>query len=166
VQAVLEKVRVKGITHITGGGFYENFPRVTPDGMGVQLNASAWEVPEIFDFLKDHGEMSLEEMYGVFNMGVGMALIVRKEMVEEARARVAVFASGSGTNFEAMMHHANRDFDVVTLVCDVPKAHVIGKAAAQGVETVVLDPATFPSKADYEQEIIAKLKRANVEWII
>ena len=87
-------------------------------------------------------------------------------MVEEARARVAVFASGSGTNFEAMMHHANRDFDVVTLVCDVPKAHVIGKAAAQGVETVVLDPATFPSKADYEQEIIAKLKRANVEWII
>src|SRR5699024_8710661 len=83
VQAVLEKVRAKGITHITGGGFYENFPRVMPDGMGVQLNASAWEVPEIFDFLKDHGEMSLEEMYGVFNMGVGMALIVRKEDVEE-----------------------------------------------------------------------------------
>src|SRR5699024_3091599 len=87
-------------------------------------------------------------------------------MVAEARARVAVFASGAGTNFEAIMHHANRDFDVVMLICDVPKAHVIGKAAGLGVETVVLDPKTYPSKVDYEKEIITKLKRANVEWIV
>ena len=83
VQAVLEKVNIKGITHITGGGFYENFPRVTPEGMGVQLDVSAWEVPEIFDFLQQHGEMSNEEMYGVFNMGVGMAFIISREDAEE-----------------------------------------------------------------------------------
>lgn len=87
-------------------------------------------------------------------------------MKMEARARVAIFASGTGTNFEAIMNNSHRAFDVVMLICDVPKAHVIGKAAGFGVETVVLDPKKFPSKADYEKEIITKLKRANVEWIV
>lgn len=83
----------------------------------------------------------------------------------ERRARVAVFASRTGSNFEAIMAHQNRSFDVVMLVCDKPKAHVIGLAGSHGVETVVLDPETFPSKEAYETEIIQKLKRANVEFI-
>lgn len=83
VQAVLEKVIVKGISHITGGGFYENFPRVIPKGLGVQLDESSWTVPEIFPFLQKHGNMTKEEMYGVFNMGIGMALVVAKEDAEE-----------------------------------------------------------------------------------
>lgn len=84
----------------------------------------------------------------------------------EVRPRVAVFASGTGTNFEAMMTSREREFDVVMLVCDQPKAHVIGKAASFGVETVVLDPHKFPSKEAYEEEILKKLKRANVQWIV
>lgn len=87
-------------------------------------------------------------------------------MAIEKRARVAVFASGTGTNFEAMMADQSRGFDVVLLICDKPKAHVIGKAAGYGVETVVLDAGTFPSKKDYEKEILTKLTRANVEWIV
>lgn len=87
-------------------------------------------------------------------------------MVLEHRARVAVFASGRGTNFDAMIHHQDRAFDIVLLVCDKPKAHVIGKAAANGVETVVLEPEKFASKAEYEAEILSKLKRAKVEWIV
>lgn len=86
IQAVLEKVTIKGISHITGGGFYENFPRVTPEGMGVQLDVSAWEVPEIFDFLQKQSNMSKEEMYGVFNMGIGMAFIISQEDKEEVLA--------------------------------------------------------------------------------
>src|SRR5690625_421178 len=86
-------------------------------------------------------------------------------MVLEYRARVAVFASGTGSNFEAMMNSKGRNFDVVMLVCDKPKAHVIGKAASFGVETVVLEPEKFASKEEYESEILKKLKRANVEWI-
>ena len=84
----------------------------------------------------------------------------------EVRARVAVFASGTGTNFEAMMTSKDRNFDVVMLVCDKPKAHVIGKAAGFGVETVILNPNDFSSKAAYEKEILNKLKRANVQWIV
>src|SRR5690625_3440493 len=83
----------------------------------------------------------------------------------DVRTRVAVFASGTGTNFEAMMTSTDRNFDVVMLICDQPKAHVIGKAARFGVETVVLEPKTFSSKEAYEQAILAKLKRANVQWI-
>src|SRR5699024_290517 len=83
VQAVLEKVMIKGISHITGGGFYENFPRVMPEGLGVEIDETAWEVPEIFEFLKQHGKMTNEEMYGVFNMGVGMALVISEEDADE-----------------------------------------------------------------------------------
>ena len=84
----------------------------------------------------------------------------------DIRPRVAVFASGAGTNFEAMMNSNNRQFDVVMLICDKPKAHVIGKAASFGTETVVLDPKTYPSKVDYEKKIIQQLKRANVQWVV
>lgn len=83
----------------------------------------------------------------------------------ERRARVAVFASGTGSNFEAMMANEQRSFDVVMLICDKPKAHVIGLAGSHGVETVVLDPGTFSSKEAYESEIVTRLKRANVEFI-
>lgn len=83
IGAVIEKVEIKGIAHITGGGFYENFPRVLPEGLGVELDESKWEVPEIFSFIQERGDISKEEMYGVFNMGVGMALIVPKEDAAE-----------------------------------------------------------------------------------
>lgn len=76
VAKVMEGVTVKGIAHITGGGFYENFPRVIPDGLGVQLDKRKWEVPEILTFIQQKGNISEEEMYGIFNMGIGMALVV------------------------------------------------------------------------------------------
>src|SRR5699024_8382394 len=83
VAAVMDKVTIKGISHITGGGFYENFPRVMPEGLGVSLDASAWEVPEVLSFIQEKGDIKTEEMYGVFNMGVGMALVVAKEDADE-----------------------------------------------------------------------------------
>jgi len=83
IHAVLEKMDIKGISHITGGGFYENFPRVLPDGLGVKLDKRKWKIPEIFTFIQETGDISEEEMYGVFNMGIGMALIVAKEDAQE-----------------------------------------------------------------------------------
>jgi len=84
VHAVVESLPVKGIAHITGGGFYENFPRMIPEGLGVQLDPKAWEVPEIFPFIQEHGNISTKEMYGVFNMGVGMALVVEERDAQQA----------------------------------------------------------------------------------
>lgn len=84
LSAVNKALTVKGISHITGGGFYENFPRVLPEGLGVELDQSSWTVPHIFTFLQEHGDLTEQDMYGVFNMGVGMALIVDEADVDEA----------------------------------------------------------------------------------
>src|SRR5699024_8150928 len=84
IQAVTEKITVKGISHITGGGFYENFPRMLPEGLGVELDRTSWNVPEIFTFLQGKGNISDQDMYGVFNMGIGMAIVVAESNVASA----------------------------------------------------------------------------------
>lgn len=84
----------------------------------------------------------------------------------ERRANVAVFASGAGSNFDAIMNSPDRNFDVVRLVCDKPKAHVIGKAASFGIQTIVFDTKDYEDKVAYETEILEQLKRARVEWIV
>ncbi|MGJ9458381.1 phosphoribosylformylglycinamidine cyclo-ligase [Oceanobacillus sp. CF4.6] len=86
VAAVLKETNVKGISHITGGGFYENFPRMMPSGLGVELNKGSWHVPEIFSFLQKQGNIPEKDMYGVFNMGIGMALVVSSEAVDHTLA--------------------------------------------------------------------------------
>ncbi len=69
-------VTIKGMAHITGGGFYENIPRVLPPGTAVEIRRTAWDVPPIFRLIQQRGKVSDEEMYQVFNMGIGMVLIL------------------------------------------------------------------------------------------
>ena len=69
-------VTIKGCSHITGGGFYENIPRMLPDGVGVKVNKSSYEVPVIFKLLAEKGDIDEHMMYNTFNMGVGMVLAV------------------------------------------------------------------------------------------
>ena len=83
VLKVLEEVKVAGIAHITGGGFHENLPRALKDGLGMKIDKNSYEVPEIFKYLQEKGKIDEEEMYHIFNMGVGMALIVNKEDVDK-----------------------------------------------------------------------------------
>src|SRR5699024_6446483 len=83
MKEVRNNIKHTGITHVTGGVFYENFPRMLPEGLGVELDQSTWEIPEILSFIQKQGDISEEEMYGVFNMGVGMAVVVDKQDVEQ-----------------------------------------------------------------------------------
>ncbi len=83
VAKVLEKLEVKGISHITGGGFYENLPRMLPAGLGVEIEKGSWEIPEIFTFLQAQARIPDEELYGVFNMGIGMVLVVAEADAKE-----------------------------------------------------------------------------------
>jgi phosphoribosylamine--glycine ligase/phosphoribosylformylglycinamidine cyclo-ligase len=69
-------VNIKAMAHITGGGFYENLPRVVPQNLGVRLDREAWEVPPIFRLIQTQGHVDEREMYRVFNMGIGLVLIV------------------------------------------------------------------------------------------
>ena len=76
VLALLEKVDVKGISHITGGGFYENIPRSIPDGLCARIDKSAVKVLPIFDVIAKEGNIPERDMYNTYNMGVGMSIVV------------------------------------------------------------------------------------------
>ena len=86
ILALLEKVKVKGISHITGGGFYENIPRSIPKGLGAKIVKSDVKVLPIFDLIAKVGNIPERDMYNTFNMGVGMSVIVAKEDVDAALA--------------------------------------------------------------------------------
>jgi phosphoribosylformylglycinamidine cyclo-ligase len=72
----LKEVRIKSIAHITGGGFYDNIPRVIPEGYGVKIEKGSWPIPPIFRKIQLAGNVDEREMYRTLNMGVGMALVV------------------------------------------------------------------------------------------
>ena len=84
VLALLEKVDVKGISHITGGGFYENIPRSIPDGLTAKITKSAIKVLPIFDLIAKTGNIPERDMYNTFNMGVGMSIVVPADQVNTA----------------------------------------------------------------------------------
>ncbi len=86
VLSLLEKVQVKGISHITGGGFYENIPRSIPEGLGAKINKSAVRVLPIFDLLAKEGGIDEHDMFNTFNMGVGMSIVVSEGDVDASLA--------------------------------------------------------------------------------
>jgi phosphoribosylformylglycinamidine cyclo-ligase len=76
---------LKGLAHITGGGFVGNIPRVLPEGVAANIRSKTWAVPPIFKMLMERGNVSIDEMYRVFNMGIGMVLIVSLENVDRLK---------------------------------------------------------------------------------
>ncbi len=84
VLALLKEADVKGISHITGGGFYENIPRSIPDGLGAKIDRSKIRVLPIFDLIAEAGNVSERDMFNTYNMGVGMSIVVAPEDAEKA----------------------------------------------------------------------------------
>ena len=81
-------VTVQGCSHITGGGFYENIPRMLPEGICAVVNRDSYEVPAIFGMLQKQGGIETQMMYNTFNMGIGMVLAVRPEEADSAAAAI------------------------------------------------------------------------------
>ena len=82
--ALFEEVTVKAVSHITGGGFYENIPRSIPDGFGAKIDKSSLKILPIFDLIAKTGNIPERDMFNTFNMGVGMSIVVAKEEAEKA----------------------------------------------------------------------------------
>ena len=82
--ALFEQIKVKGVSHITGGGFYENIPRTIPAGYGAKIQKSAIRVLPIFDLIAKTGNIPERDMFNTYNMGVGMSVIVAKEDADKA----------------------------------------------------------------------------------
>lgn len=89
---VISKITVKSISHITGGGFYENIPRALPDGITAKIDKNSYEVPAIFKLLQNTGNISEHDMYNTFNMGIGMMMVVDK--ADAAKAVEILKANG------------------------------------------------------------------------
>ncbi|PLS17023.1 phosphoribosylformylglycinamidine cyclo-ligase [Bacillus sp. M6-12] len=104
-----EKFALKGMAHITGGGFIENIPRMLPEGLAVEIEPGTWEIPPIFKLLQNKGKLNEEEMYNIFNMGIGFVVVVKEEeaaelvsflnQLGETAAVIGRVASGEGVSF-------------------------------------------------------------------
>ncbi len=111
VLEVLKEAAVKGMAHITGGGFVENIPRTLPEGLGAEIQEGTWDVPEIFHALRTHGQLDFKEMYNIFNMGIGLVMIVSaedeervKQLIEQAGEQAYTIGrviSGEGVQFKS-----------------------------------------------------------------
>lgn len=95
VQQVLKALKVrdaegltaiKGMVHVTGGGFYENVPRILPDGMGAEIDCTSWELPALFQWLRSVGALTPEDLAGTFNCGIGYMIVCAPENAEEIKA--------------------------------------------------------------------------------
>lgn len=83
---LISRYEIRGMVHITGGGFYDNIARVLPENLGAEVDSTAWDRPEIFNLLKEWGNVDWPEMYRTFNMGVGMVLIVSPKEADKIMA--------------------------------------------------------------------------------
>ncbi len=90
VLSLIQEFPIKGIAHITGGGITENLPRVLPGGVRARINRKAWTVPPVFEALSRLGQVDREEMYRVFNMGIGMILVVPPDAVSGVLKRASL----------------------------------------------------------------------------
>ncbi len=82
--ALFDKITVKGVSHITGGGFFENIPRSIPDGLGAEIEKSKIRILPVFDLIRKEGNIDERDMFNTFNMGVGMSVVVAKEDEDQA----------------------------------------------------------------------------------
>ena len=85
VQAAMQKAKLNGIAHITGGGFIENVPRIIPEGLCAAIELSACHTPPLFDLMQHRGQLERMEMYNIFNMGIGLVVAVPKEEADKAQ---------------------------------------------------------------------------------
>jgi phosphoribosylformylglycinamidine cyclo-ligase len=90
ILAVLKKVRIKAMAHITGGGFYDNIPRVVPEGLGVCVRVGSWPIPRIFKTIQERGGVDVREMFRTLNMGIGMVVVVA---AADAARTIRLFAA-------------------------------------------------------------------------
>jgi phosphoribosylformylglycinamidine cyclo-ligase len=117
VLELLKRFHINGMSHITGGGFIENIPRMLPEGMGVEIRENSWPILPIFNFLQEKGNITNLDMYNIFNMGIGFVLAVEAdeaaaimealEALGESAFEIGLVTNGNGvgfvTNHEAMI---------------------------------------------------------------
>lgn len=111
--ALMQKLTVKGMAHITGGGLVENIPRVLREGLTAELDQNAWPLPPLFKWLQEHGGVADAEMHRVFNCGIGMAVIVA---AADADAAIADLTAAGEQVWKIGTVRASREGEAQTVV--------------------------------------------------
>ncbi len=88
IRALMRDMEIRGMCHITGGGFYDNIPRILPHGTSVQIQFGSWDIPEVFPWLKEQGKLEWPEMLQIFNCGIGYVVVVPEALAEETVSRL------------------------------------------------------------------------------
>ncbi len=112
--ALLKDVQAHALSHITGGGFWENIPRVLPEKTKAVVNGNSWEWPQIFNWLQEKGNITTHEMYRTFNCGVGMIIVVPADKVEQSLAILA--EHGENAWHIGEIQSANADEEQVEII--------------------------------------------------
>jgi formyltetrahydrofolate-dependent phosphoribosylglycinamide formyltransferase len=190
--ALMQKLPVKGMAHITGGGLTGNIPRVLPDHCAVEISRSAWNWGPLFDWLQMTAQINNAEMYKTFNCGIGMVVVVAAEHAETARAesrrngiqpgpgrrppgpgragrhsvtRVVVLLSGRGSNFKALLD-ANLPVEFAAAISNRPDAAGLDHARARGIPAIALDHKSFPSRDAFDAALMAEIDKAGADLIV
>ncbi|PPA68986.1 phosphoribosylformylglycinamidine cyclo-ligase [Jeotgalibacillus proteolyticus] len=107
VLPLLKEVKVMGMAHVTGGGFYENLPRMLPEGLGVEITLGSWPVHPVFNVIQEAAGMTQDELFHVFNMGIGFVVVVKEDQAEKALNSIA--ASGEDAYLIGKVTAANEE---------------------------------------------------------
>ena len=91
ILSLIEKEPIFSMAHITGGGFFDNIPRVLPDDCGAKIHAGAWPIPRVFHWIQEKGNVQAKEMYRTFNMGIGMILVTPADRARKVISHLAKF---------------------------------------------------------------------------
>ena len=89
VHNLMRDLDIKGMVHVTGGGFYDNVPRILPEGVGASFDFTAWEKPPVFHWLREQGNLSWPEMLQIFNCGLGYLVMVKQDVAEDVVSRLS-----------------------------------------------------------------------------
>lgn len=95
IRHLLRDINIKGMAHITGGGFYDNIPRILPGQVEARIDFGSWDIPPVFNWLKEVGELSWPEILQIFNGGIGYILVLPASQAEETISRIKAFKLGA-----------------------------------------------------------------------
>jgi phosphoribosylformylglycinamidine cyclo-ligase len=112
---LFKSFNIKGIVHITGGGFYDNIPRIIPNSCRCVINKNGWDVPPIFEVIREMGNIEEREMFRVFNMGIGMMIIVSEKECQGVLEQLKMLALGEKAYLIGVVEKREDDQDQVCL---------------------------------------------------
>uniref|UniRef100_A0A8D0B5P9 Trifunctional purine biosynthetic protein adenosine-3 n=1 Tax=Sander lucioperca TaxID=283035 RepID=A0A8D0B5P9_SANLU len=190
---ILRSGAVKAYAHITGGGLLENIPRVLPQELAVDLDASRWSMPPVFSWLQKEGGLSEEEMTRTFNCGLGAVLVVApldaQRVLHQLQAHEEAWIVGSlahkqqgetdlfkkswgmfvsGTNLQALIEQAKRpssSAEIVVVISNRPGVQGLKRASLAGIQTRVVDHKLYGSRAEFDGTIDRVLEEFGVELV-